>query len=140
MRLRGNREHPFTRGALCAKVNGYLEHTRAPDRLLYPLRRVGRKGEGRFERISWDEALDEIAERLPPCSDSTAARRSGRSRARGRSGTSRGCEGRAGLRLWNVLGASRHDMTICSVAGRAARRTRPGPPPEWTRRRSRTRS
>ena len=64
VRLRGNREHPFTAGALCAKVNGYLEHAKAPDRLLYPLRRVGRKGEGRFERISWDEALGEIAARL----------------------------------------------------------------------------
>ena len=50
--LRGNREHPYTAGALCAKVNGYLEHTRAPDRLLHPLRRVGPKGSGMFERIS----------------------------------------------------------------------------------------
>src|SRR5215212_7919560 len=62
--LKGNREHPFTAGALCAKVNGYLEHTKAPDRLLYPLKRAGRKGEGRFERITWDEALTTIAERL----------------------------------------------------------------------------
>jgi anaerobic selenocysteine-containing dehydrogenase len=77
-RLRGNPDHPFTAGALCAKVNGYLEHTRAPDRILYPLRRTGAKGEARFERISWDAALSEIA-----------ARRSGRSRARARSATSR---------------------------------------------------
>ena len=62
--LKGNREHPFTAGALCAKVNGYLEHTRAPDRILYPLKRVGAKGEGRFERIGWDEALETIATRL----------------------------------------------------------------------------
>ena len=64
VRLRGNPDHPFTRGALCAKVARYLDHTRTPDRLLHPLRRVGAKGEGRFERISWDDALGEIAERL----------------------------------------------------------------------------
>ncbi len=50
--LRGDRDRPHTRGALCVKLNRYLEHARAPDRLLWPLRRVGRKGEGRFERIS----------------------------------------------------------------------------------------
>ena len=61
--LRGDRRHPYTRGALCAKVNRFLEYTRSPDRLLHPQRRVGRKGEGRFTRISWDEALDEIAAR-----------------------------------------------------------------------------
>jgi len=59
--LRGNPDHPFTRGALCAKVARYLDHTRAPDRLLHPLRRVGAKDEGRFERITWDDAF---AERL----------------------------------------------------------------------------
>ena len=55
---------PFTDGTLCTKVAHYLERTYSPDRLLYPLRRVGKKGEGEFERIGWDEALDEIAARL----------------------------------------------------------------------------
>src|SRR5580698_7890215 len=63
-RLRGNPDHPVTRGFLCGKVARYLEHEYSSDRLLHPLRRIGAKGEGRFTRISWDEALDEVAARL----------------------------------------------------------------------------
>ncbi|MEW6473716.1 MAG: molybdopterin-dependent oxidoreductase [Actinomycetota bacterium] len=63
-KVRGDPDHPFTRGGLCVKVNDYTTHTYSPDRVLYPLRRVGPKGEGRFERISWDDALDEIATRF----------------------------------------------------------------------------
>jgi len=61
--LRGDPGHPFTRGTLCAKVNHYLERVYHPDRVLHPLRRVGAKGEARFERVSWDEALSDIAAR-----------------------------------------------------------------------------
>jgi anaerobic selenocysteine-containing dehydrogenase len=117
VRMRGNRDHPFTRGALCAKVNHYLEHTQAEDRLLYPLRRVGRKGEGRFERISWDEALDEIAERLLAIRDEYGGEAIWPFQGTGTLGYVQGLEGRAGQRLWNVLGASWHDMTACSIAG-----------------------
>src|SRR6478672_9510454 len=63
-KLRGDAEHPITRGFLCGKVAQYLEREYFPGRLLYPQRRVGAKGEGRFERISWDEAIGEIAGRL----------------------------------------------------------------------------
>jgi anaerobic selenocysteine-containing dehydrogenase len=77
----GDREHPFTRGGLCVKVDSYLDRVYSPDRVLYPLRRTGPKGSGQFERITWDEALDEIAgkflaiaaeygpEAIMPCSD-----------------------------------------------------------------------
>lgn len=57
----GNPAHPFTQGRLCAKTNHYQERVYHPERVLYPLRRTGPKGEGRFERIGWDEALDSIA-------------------------------------------------------------------------------
>lgn len=68
VRLRGNVEHPTTRGELCPKVNRLLDRVYHPDRILTPLRRVGSKGSsagsGRFEQISWDEALGEVAGRL----------------------------------------------------------------------------
>ncbi|MEV1294973.1 molybdopterin-dependent oxidoreductase [Pseudonocardia sp. NPDC049635] len=62
--VRGDPEHPFTRGGLCAKVNDYEKRAYHPDRLLYPLRRTGPKGSGEFERISWDEAVAEICSRF----------------------------------------------------------------------------
>src|ERR671914_856827 len=63
-KIQGDPSMPFTDGTLCTKVAHYLERTYAPDRLRYPMRRTGKKGEGRFERIGWDEALNEIAARL----------------------------------------------------------------------------
>ena len=64
VKLSGDQTHPFTRGTLCAKVNHYLERVYHPDRVLYPLKRVGRKGEGNFVRVTWDEALADIGTRL----------------------------------------------------------------------------
>jgi len=61
--VKGDPDHPTTAGVLCTKVSRYVERTYHPDRLLYPMRRVGKKGEGKFERITWDEALSEIATR-----------------------------------------------------------------------------
>lgn len=65
VKIAANKAHPFTRGALCAKVNKFLERVYAPDRLLYPVKRIGVKGPGaRFERISWDEAIATIADKM----------------------------------------------------------------------------
>jgi anaerobic selenocysteine-containing dehydrogenase len=63
IKLRGNPDHPFSKGELCPKVNRYLDRVYSQDRVLTPLRRVGAKGEGTFEPISWDAALGEIASR-----------------------------------------------------------------------------
>ena len=71
-KVQGDPEHPVTRGFLCGKVSKYLERVYAPDRVLYPLRRIapkGAHGEGAFRRITWDEALDEIATRLKAISE-----------------------------------------------------------------------
>lgn len=64
VKLRGNPDHPYSTGELCPKVNRFLDRVYSPDRILYPLRRIGPKGSGEFERIGWDEALIEIAQRL----------------------------------------------------------------------------
>jgi anaerobic selenocysteine-containing dehydrogenase len=64
LRVEGAKDHPITRGVLCAKVCDYEARVTAPDRLLRPLRRTGAKGSGAFEPLSWDEALDTIAQRF----------------------------------------------------------------------------
>src|ERR1700733_1354007 len=60
----GDPNHAPPAGFLCTKVTRYLERVYSPDRLLYPMRRTGPKGQGRFQRISWDEAISEICERF----------------------------------------------------------------------------
>jgi anaerobic selenocysteine-containing dehydrogenase len=116
--LRGDPDHPITRGFLCAKVSRYLEREYSPDRLLFPQRRIGAKGQGRFERISWDEALGEIASRL----SSVAAEFGPEAVLPYSYGGTMGFLNGAGMdrRFFHRLGASRLDRTICSAAGGAA--------------------
>jgi anaerobic selenocysteine-containing dehydrogenase len=116
-RLRGNPAHPVTRGFLCGKVARYLEREYAPARLLHPLRRTGAKGEGRFIRISWDEALDEIASRLTSVSNQSGPESILPYSYAGTMGLLNG----SGMdrRFFHRLGASRLDRTICSAAGGA---------------------
>ena len=114
-KLRGNPEHPVTRGFLCGKVAQYLEREYNPNRLLYPMRRVGAKGERTFERITWDEALDTIAARLRAIADEFGSESI---LPYSYAGTM-GFLNNAGMdrRFFHRLGASRLDRTICSSAG-----------------------
>jgi anaerobic selenocysteine-containing dehydrogenase len=64
VKLRGNPDHPYSRGQLCPKVNLFLDRVYSPDRVLHPLIRVGAKGEGRFEEVSWEDALEQVAMRF----------------------------------------------------------------------------
>lgn len=63
-RVRGAKDDPYTAGVICEKVARYAERIHHPERLLHPMRRIGPKGAGQWQRISWDEALDEIARRF----------------------------------------------------------------------------
>jgi anaerobic selenocysteine-containing dehydrogenase len=116
--IKGAPDHPTTAGTLCTKVARYLDRTYSRDRLRYPLRRIGAKGEGRFARISWDEALDEIAERF----GAIAASADGPQAILPYSyaGTMGLLQGSSmDRRFFHRLGASLLDRTICAAAGKA---------------------
>src|SRR5258706_96338 len=109
-RVRGSHRNTYTRGVICEKVGRYAERVHHPDRLLHPLRRVGPKGSGRFERIGWDDALDLVAEAFT------------RQATRLRLGTgwpyyyagTMGLVQRDGInRLRHAMGYSRYFSTIC---------------------------
>ena len=115
-KLEGNPNHPITRGFACVKMAKYPERQNREDRLLYPQKRVGKKGEGKFERVSWEEALDDIAKRtqetitthggeavLPYCY----------------AGTMGWIERDHPLAFFRAIGASELDQTICASTGGA---------------------
>ncbi len=118
--LRGDKDHPFTRGFLCGKMAHYLERVYSDDRLLYPIRRIGPKGpgRGRFERISWDQALRIIIDRFRSIAESEHGPQAilpysyygtmGKIQAES-----------LDRRFFHRLGASKLDRTICSTAGMA---------------------
>ena len=114
VRVEGDPDHPATDGVLCTKVARYAERTHHPDRLTQPLRRVGPKGSGQFEAVSWEVAITEIAAKLTE----VAARDPQRIVPYSYAGTMGFVQG-DGLaqRFFHALGASRLDATICSAAG-----------------------
>ncbi|GJH26275.1 molybdopterin-dependent oxidoreductase [Caballeronia novacaledonica] len=119
VKISGDPDHPPTQGVLCTKVARYAERTHHKDRLLTPLRRIGKKGEGRFEPITWDEALQLAAERLRPIAQRAPEAIVPYSYA----GTMGLVQGESiAARFFNVLGASRLERTICAAAGAAGLR------------------
>ncbi|MDX6269361.1 MAG: hypothetical protein QOD28_584 [Acidobacteriota bacterium] len=121
VRVAGDPAHPFTRGTLCTKVANYEQRTHSPDRIQTPLRRVSAKGatgEARFERISWDDALDEISARFR----ALAASAEGAETIMPYSycGTMGFVQSESmDRRFFHRLGASLLDRTICASAGAA---------------------
>lgn len=114
VRVEGRKDHPITRGALCAKVNDYQERTYAPDRLLYPQRRVGPKGEGRFERVTWADALDLIAERMQTIIATDGPEAILPLNYLGSMGV---VQRRALMRVFHAIGASQFHGSVCGAAG-----------------------
>ncbi|MDZ7654235.1 MAG: molybdopterin oxidoreductase family protein [Burkholderiaceae bacterium] len=128
VKVAGSAAHGPTAGVLCTKVSKYLERTYHCDRLLHPLRRVGRKGEGKFERASWDEAIAAIAARLKQIAAVDPQRIVPYSYA----GTMGLVQGESmAQRFFHKVGASFLDRTICATAGAEAMNytlgTRTGP-------------
>ena len=116
--IRGAPDHPPTAGSLCTKVARYLDRTYSPDRLRYPMRRIGGKGDGRFARITWDEALDEIAERFKAIAASADGPQA--ILPYSYAGTMGLLQGSSmDRRFFHRLGASLLDRTICAAAGKA---------------------
>lgn len=114
--LGGDVEHSYTGGFICRKMRGYLKRVYGKQRILYPMRRVGRKGDGQFERISWEEALAYSAERL------LAIKRHHGGEAilpYCYAGNMGHINRFAGFPLFHRLGTSRLDQTICAAAAGA---------------------
>lgn len=120
VKVTGDPEHPVTRGNICNKVRKMTDRLYDPERLQYPLRRVGAKGERRFERISWDEAIKTIAERWQALIAEEGAESILPYSYYGNMGniTAEGMD----RRFFNRMGASVLDQTICNAAGAAGYR------------------
>jgi len=114
VRVKGDPANPFTHGGLCVKVAHYEKRTYHADRLLFPMKRTGRKGDGKFQRISWDEAIDTVAARLAAVAKEDPQCILPYSYA-GTMGLLQG--GSMDRRFFHRLGASLLDRTICSSAG-----------------------
>ena len=116
--VRGAPDHPPTQGALCTKVARYLDRTYSPERVLHPMKRVGPKGAGAFERIGWDEAIATIARRFRELADSPDGPQAILPYSyAGNMGVLQ--YGSMDRRFFHRLGASLLDRTICATAGKA---------------------
>ena len=126
----GSSANPVTNGFICAKVRRFGERVYGPDRLKYPAVRKGPKGAGRFARVSWDEALARIADRLERARDESG----GASILPYSYGGSNGLmtQDNFDARLWRRLGTSRLARTVCAAPTGAANRALYGRMPSVT--------
>ena len=111
VQVRGNPDHPFTRGGLCVKVNDYEQRVYSGNRILHPLKRTGAKGSGQFEPVSWAAALDEIRTRWTDIIDTRGPAAILPYSYLGTQGTLNGLS--AGDAFFNKLGASISERTFC---------------------------
>lgn len=109
--VKGNADHPMTRGGLCVKLKDYEKRHYHPDRLLYPLRRTGPKGSKQFERITWDEALDEITTKWQAIIDEYGPHAIMPNSYLGNQGLVHGLNG--GDAFFNRMGATVTERTFC---------------------------
>jgi len=116
--VKGNADHPMTRGGLCVKLKDYEKRHYHPDRLLYPMRRAGPKGTNQFERISWDEALDEIVKRWQTIISEHGAQSIVPYSYLGNQGLVHGLNG--GDAFFNRLGATVTERTFCGEGSSTA--------------------
>ncbi|MDH4982977.1 molybdopterin oxidoreductase family protein [Hyphomicrobium sp. D-2] len=121
--VRGNKDHPITRGTLCVKLKDFHDHHANPERLMYPLRRVGSKGSGpnggnNFERITWDEAISEIGQRWRAIIDEHGAEAIMPYSYLGNMGLVQGIN--SGDPFFNRLGSTVNEKTFCTSGSSSA--------------------
>ncbi len=132
IRIRGEQNHPITQGFACLKINRYQERLNHPDRVLYPLRRTGPKGSGKFTRCTWDEAMTEIGRQLQHILQNYGGEAVLPYSFSGNMGIL--SEASMDRRFFHAIGASRLARTICTASADAAWKwvygSRIGPDPE----------
>lgn len=120
VRIEGNKEHPITQGFLCAKVGRYATRlVYSEERVLHPMKRTGKKGDARFERISWDEAYDMICEKIREVTTRCGYDKILQYSYFGHMGL---LNRHYAQRFFNAINVSKISPTICSLAGREALR------------------
>jgi len=123
--VQGNKEHPMTRGGLCVKLKDYEKRHYHPDRLLHPMRRAGAKGSKQFERITWDEALDEISTKWKSIIKEYGAQAIVPYSYLGHQGLVHGLNG--GDAFFNKMGATVCERTFCGEGSATAYLATVGP-------------
>ncbi len=131
IKLQGDPDHPFTQGFLCRKMQNYHERIYSGERILYPQKRIGNKGEGKFKRISWNEAYHTLADKISRIREEYGGEAILPFMYAGNMGA---VARTAGHPFFHKIGASQLEQTICSTTARAGWQKqcgqRPGSPPE----------